>query len=261
MPQSESEDVWYVTQSFYLLKIKCETFFPNNDPVEKTVLALDDDYLKRSLMQNPIFGRTLGASSSIMECISEINGLYRKKSLGTGPVLAASASLKLTRMWMDDTSEPLPEPTLDSNWNTILLTGSIETKANRLHLRAFKIATTIYYHRLSDSVAPRELAPYVSEVSNCLSKFVEICGGNYTLWPAFIASVEAFEEDVKYKFRKLFETTWKMGMGNRPKVIDIVERVWEIRAHRAAETRQQLGDVSVDWREVKRELQTDVLLL
>jgi hypothetical protein len=259
--QKESEDAWYVTQSFCLLKIEGETSFPLSEVGEPAILGSDDDHYMKSLTQNPIFGRTLGASSCTMECISEINRIYRLRSLSTGPVLTASTSLMLSRMWMDDASELSPEPKPDNNWQTSLLTDSSETRAMRLHLRAFKSATTIYYHRSLENLAPRKLVSYVFDVLDCLSKFVEICGGNYTLWPAFIASVEVFDEEVKHRFRALFATTSRMGMRNRTKVLDIVERVWEIRAQQATETGQQLGDTSVDWREVKRGLQMDVLII
>ena len=76
---------------------------------------------------------------------------------------------------------------------------------------------------------------------NCstLLKNLEIVGGNYTLWPVFIAGVEVYTEQDKSTIIGLLESASNVGMRNRIKVKAIVERVWDIRATTAIATGRQ----------------------
>jgi hypothetical protein len=254
-----------VTQSFYLLRIKCETFLSSGDElsiIDEMVFDSEDDISLDSLTCNPIFGWTMGTSSSVMECISEINRLCRMQFLNAVPVSTASVSLKLSRMVFEDANETELKSDADScPHQDALPTDNNEGRAMRLHLRAFKAATIIYYHSTFHDTSPQELAPYVSEVFVSLSAFVKTCGGNYTLWPVFIAGVEVYTEKDKDRFMELFDNASRVGMRNRVQVKAIIERVWDIRATKAAETGQKVEEIKVDWKKVKRELGIDVLIL
>jgi hypothetical protein len=129
-----------------------------------------------------------------------------------------------------------------------------------LHHHAFKAATIIYYHQIFDDVLPQDLSSYVHEVHDSLAAFSETHGGNYTLWPAFIAAVEAYTEDDQCKFRSLLKKGTH-GIKNRITATRLIEHVWEARKSIAITTSLGPGEIRVDWKKVKQDLQMDILVV
>ena len=260
-----SEDAWYVTQSFYLLKIESETaasFRGGVDLAEDEFNTTDQGVSLERLSTNPVFGRTIGASSSVLACLSEINQLAsrRQKSNVLGEHEEASANLgRMLRGNYD-----FDHTTTDS-LNCIgfdYLEGSDhERRAQELHVQAFKVATVIHYRHTLDHATPESMKHYVSDVLRCLHEFVDICGGNYTFWPAFIAGVELYEETDKDEFLLLLENAASIGMNNRFKARQLIQQVWQVRSSTATETELSPGKIWVDWRQVMCDLEIDILLV
>ena len=252
-------------QSFHLLRVKYETSLSStheNPFLDDATYDLEDTTSLELLLDTPLFGWTLGASPSVIECISEINKQCRFSSQMESFTHAASTSLKLSRMlieddnvqqWSMDTEVLHEGRTLSSLCN--------DAESWRLHLRAFKAAVIIYYHQTFYEAVPGKLAIYASQVFDCMEGFIDISGGNYTLWPLFIAGVEAYMDVHKSKFMTLFESASKVGMGNRVKVKALIERIWEIRACTAIETGCKEEEIHVNWKRVKQDMGIDVLLV
>ena len=260
-----SSDAWYVTQSFCLLRIEYETSAAQviDDPEFQASINLgpDREDLYGMLSSNPLFGSTLGASSSIMACISEINHLSKTNPpqepyLSTRPV-----PLCLIRMLSVSDEPGLHVSSDDCNKNVATSKHEALKKAQDAHLRAFKTATLIYYYQTCDNVLPRDMTPYVSEVLQCLSTFLACHPGNPTLWPAFIAGVEVCTARDKETVIGLFKITSRMGIMNRVKMLMLLESVWQIRAATAVLTGQAPDIIRVDWREVMRDMDIDILLI
>jgi hypothetical protein len=83
--------------------------------------------------------------------------------------------------------------------------------------------------------------------------------GNFSLWPAFIAAVEAYTESDIGSAKEWLEQSSHFGLGNRRKIKHIVEYVWRRRDRMHLERNMDKGLVAIDWREIG--LDTDILLV
>lgn len=157
----------------------------------------------------------MGAFSSIMQCIPEMNDLSKMGRKQERHPTTKPIPLCLIRM-LSATDEPGLDVVFEDNKaNLPTTTTRALRKAREAHLRAFKTATLIYYYQTCERLLPRDIAPYVSEVLECLSAFLARHEGNPTLWPAFIAGVEVCTKRDRAKVMQLFERTSKMGMMNQ----------------------------------------------
>lgn len=254
-----------MTQSFYLLRIEYETSATQavDHPEFQVPMSLasngEDSY--GILSSNARFGSTMGASVSVMECISEINRLSKIRNSQEKYSTAKPIALCLVRML--SASSNLAKGTLsdDEMDDTAAIATDALRKEHEAHIRAFKTATLIYYYQTCDEVIPRDMAPYVAEVLESLATYRACRGGNPTLWPAFVAGAEVYTARGKSMVTELFESTFKMGMMNRVKMLALLKRVWQIRDSTALTTGQNPDAIRVDWREVMRDMDIDILLL
>ncbi|KAK5045295.1 hypothetical protein LTR84_009401 [Exophiala bonariae] len=262
---TSSEDAWYVTQSFYLLRIESETSLEWQDGVdllEDQISSSEDAVSLERLSRYTSFGSTIGASGSILTRLSEINRLSRQLTQtgfgdGADPSFLDLEEVPIPGRNMNVLMLELGSVTSDDDQECI----SVEKEAQQLHLRAFEVATVIYHHQIFGTSTPEQLAPYVHAVLYYITRFLEICGGNYTLWPVVIAGVEAYTDDEMILFSTLFENAKSVGMRNRVKAKQLMEGVWAIRSSIATETGQTPGNIRVNWRQVMRQLDIDVLLV
>ncbi len=281
-----SEDAWYVTQSFCLLRIEYETTTSAAPPSSQDdddghpefpepICLLGGDGGTTTteeassygiLSSNPRFGTTLGASGSIMECMSEINRLstMTDRARFQQPVqthATAQAMPPCLLHMLSATDEPAAPDYRPAHNN---MTGTVVLeRAREAHLRAFKLATLIYYYQTCEQqLSPRDLAPFVSEVLRCLSTFLACNGGgNPTLWPAFIAGVDACTARDRETVMRVFEHTSRVGMMNRVKMQTLLEQIWQIRASNALTTGQPPDTIRIDWRRVMKDMGIDILLV
>jgi len=203
--------------------------------LEEQVSPSKDAVSLERLSSYPLFGRTIGASSSILSYLSGINHLSRHMTRQTFDNHDDSTLLNFERSLVLERNANFPEPEghdsgeiypQDSSYN--------EQTAQEMHLRAFEAATVIYHYQVSENTTPEYLAPYVHAVLHHISIFLEYCGGNYTLWPVFIAGVEAYQDSDKKEFSELFENATSVGMKNRKKARQVMEAVWSLRSSLAA---------------------------
>lgn len=232
------------------------------DLLEEQPSPSEDAVSLQRLSSYPLFGRTIGASSSILSYLSEINHFSRHTTKRSFDNDDDSTLFDFERMLI---LEPSVEflGRVDHNFPDDDSQDSLsnEQQAQEMHLRAFEAATVIYHHQVSENGTPEYLAPYVHSVLHYISIFLKYCGGNYTLWPVFIAGVEAYEDSDMKKFSELFENATSVGMKNRKKARQIMEAVWSLRSSITAQTGKNRGEVRVNWRKVMRGLDIDVLLV
>ena len=105
------------------------------------------------------------------------------------------------------------------------------------------------------------MAPYVSLAFQNISAFCAESSGNFSLWPAFIAAVEAYTPEDIQSARQWLEQSINFGLGNRLPVKRIIEEVWRRRDDAHFERAMDKGLVAVDWRDVVRDLGIDILLV
>ncbi|KAJ5376551.1 hypothetical protein N7509_013437 [Penicillium cosmopolitanum] len=136
---------------------------------------------------------------------------------------------------------------------------SLTQNLARYQLSAFLYATYIHLFRSLLDVPPRRVAKYVELVFVNTHAFYSRSRGNFSLWPAFIAAVEAYTEYDISLATEWLEQSSNFGLGNRRKIKQIVETVWIRRNLVQLETNMDKGLIPIDWREIG--LDTDILLV
>lgn len=194
----------------------------------------------------------MGTSGPVMETIAQIRStalqLKRKDATVVAPFQLTRALLEYQRNCQDAFDIGTGQVTFERE------------QPHDLHLRAFQAATMIYYYQTCDEATPRSLWRYVSVVLRSLSAFFESCGGCFTLWPLIIAATEAYEPEQQSEVLALLGCVAKAGMRNLANHTWFLQRVWETREIQSIEEGTELADTRVDWRDVMRELEIDLLV-
>ena len=86
-------------------------------------------------------------------------------------------------------------------------------------------------------------------------------GGEPSIWPVFIAAVEAYTPESQALATHFFGESKTRGTGLREEMRNVVCQVWADRERLSAEWQCSPGGVSVNWRAVTKKLGVDVLLL
>ncbi|GAB1194712.1 hypothetical protein APSETT444_003958 [Aspergillus pseudonomiae] len=281
-PWNESELVCFSTQSLLIVKIIGATCMtdsqtptlmlpPSNESTSITVAkhmeagravssSLHSDLAFAALISStPQFGFTIGAQRLILECISTITTVSQQMRSDGSPrahitadrtVSQVLACLDFLQAGILDSSGGL-EPSSEVNAPAPKL--KFEELA-RYQLNAFIYATYIYLYRALLDVPPKRVAAYVSLIFDNITAFSAQSSGNFSLWPAFIAAVEAYTvRDLESSCRWLEQST-HFGLGNRLAVRSIVEEVWQRRDALCVESGIDPGLAAVDWRDVARDL-------
>ncbi len=108
---------------------------------------------------------------------------------------------------------------------------------------------------------PLQLSRFVSTVLNVLSTFFEICGGNFTIWPLFIAAVESYKTAQQEKFLTLLSNVGMAGMRDISNYRILIKRIWNVRESMALVEGREVADTRVDWRKVMRDFEMDLLIV
>lgn len=217
------------------------------------------------ITSTPGFGFTIGATQTILECISEITHLKwdmdqdiadmgfddrfeqilsRLNAYRAEEALRASSDLSTP----DTDIENLDSPTTES-----------PEAINQIN--AFIYATYIYLYRSLLNVPPQNLTRYVSQVFTYTMGFLAESKGNFSIWPAFIAAVESYTPQHIEAAKAWLSQTCGFGMGNRIVINRTVKAVWQRREEESERTGTNIGLISVDWRQIMAELGYDVLIV
>ncbi|PVH79819.1 hypothetical protein DL98DRAFT_460610 [Cadophora sp. DSE1049] len=242
------------TQSLCIVKIISDTSRPRFAYTREE----EDrrDRLIRSVSFSESFGFTIGANGLLMACIDGIRRVSRDLMFGEAIDMEFEANEILSRLnhcreITAKDSKITPDPTTESAEHTMA----------SCHLNAFIHAAYIYLYRTLLNYSPRSVQHHVSAVFANIRTFFSIGEGNLTLWPAFIAAVECYEEPDMSAARSWLTTASKVGMGNRQRIKVAVEEVWRRRECTALEFGLDVGDTVVDWQCVMADLNFDILLV
>ena len=247
------------TQSLCVIKIVADT------SMKLGTLDLDDsdekaqDTVINSIPASSSFGFTIGAKGLLMPCISDIRRLASRVKPGIiTDSIRDSANDILRRLdecravaLSESRAELVAPPTESSRHSTMAF----------YHLMAFICATYIYLHRTIFNVTPEGIKETVAEVFHYVQAYFALNDGNFTLWPVFIASVEAYQEEDLAAAMSWLENASKVGMGNRVKIQAVIKEVWRTRQNIAISSGQDLGSTIVDWRDVMTKLDADIVLV
>ncbi|PCG94126.1 Protein of unknown function DUF3468 [Penicillium occitanis (nom. inval.)] len=272
-PWTESDFACCSTQSLCITKVisdtgkshtgtsRIEDFWTKMASLDENIMG--DDDVDRSLVSRvsstPEFGFTIGSTKSLLACISSITIAGRKmrtKALHSQQE-ADLLDEVLSKIFscLDKCKEEIAYNSCDSE-----IDDQSQILANHQR-QAFISATYIYLYRVLFDLPPYSVRQYVSEVLLRISAFHTASHGNLSIWPAFIAAVEAYTPEDMALARNWLHHTTKFGIGSRVCVQRLVEEVWKRRDEAAAELGIDKGLISIDWRTVMEELDMDILLI
>jgi hypothetical protein len=206
------------------------------------------------------FGFTIGAPKVILECISCINDMNRDKDWTESKDHDCQHLLDRLDACRSRLTNKTPQ-TMDSSEGSSLSRAVVLSGAAYYQHRAFVSAAYIYFYRTIFDLPPRKLEHFVMETFESVNLFISQDCGNLSLWPAFIAAVEAYTEEAMSLARAWLDKATTFGLGSRFLVKTVVEEVWDRRKQAAQELGVGPGLTSVDWRQVMKDLGVDVLLI
>jgi hypothetical protein len=244
-------------QSLNIVKVISET----SDVVEsrgahETVRGDETSSALGPILSTFDFGFTIGASPATLRCIAAITE-FRKagEPFGAG---SAQAFLEETLAQLNTCLRDVGSTQLDKTNGEDEATERCSSQAQRI---SFVYATYIYLYRTVLHVPPQTVANYVSSTFDNVSTFYACNQGNFSIWPAFMAAVEATADADIASAREWLDWATSFGLGNRVSVRRVVEEVWKRRETHSRLFGMARGMVAIEWRDVVQELDCDVLLL
>jgi len=248
-------------QSLSIVKIISQTSKLDSDSI--SLESVDDELtILEPISTTAEFGFTIGAPVAVLQCISKIdkfrtkirhgelnqdvddiveNVLYRLRDC-EGTSLAKFLNL----------SDPIGEA---DNLTSVVSDHIFHQE------QAFIYATYVYLYRNLLNAPPCSVQPYVQQTFEQYSQFASTCPGNFSLWPSFIAAVEAYADEDLEAARNWLESMVFCGIGSRKSVKRVVEEVWRLREAGSRTSGLDPGMIIIDWREVMHKLNCDVLLV
>lgn len=259
-PWHTSEVVWHAAQSLCLLRIMGGTIrFNTSSDVTIDEISAQDSVLD-SLVENSLFGHTLGASGPLLRIIHDINKLVERQRLSTLPdhIEEKESADILSRLERCHDIARLKLVLVIGTPPNVSEPGVL---TKRWHLYAFTSSTFIYYYQSLRSAVPQALTSYVSEVLKGIRVFTALGGRNFTLWPLFIAATEVYLPEDIICVTGLLRDLMKTGQRNRGRALTLLEEIWRMRQIISNETKLPLSRISIDWRQIMHKLDIDILLV
>lgn len=265
-PWKKSREAYIITQNFGLAMIISKTtdikflLTPTDDEVGELDGLLDD------LMTTPIFGYTLGGTPHMLKAIyqtrlleAQINARDAEglPELDDDMYSRVGQILQLLYVPLHDKLETYVS---HRELNGITVLPRLRTLA-RIHLGLFNNAVMIYLFCLVLRCPPSTMAEEVHQVLADAASFIDLHDGTVSIWPVFVAAAEAYTPDSQALANRCLGVFKDGGAGNRRDVQRVVHQVWSDRERIALERQCDPGEVSLDWREVMKMLNADILLL
>jgi hypothetical protein len=242
-PWTKSSDAWVLAQS---LALSFE--IAHTGSLGQATLSDVTDAILQSVSETEQFGYTIGASGDVIRCISRIRRLAQLRSTGERPGLV---NIEAGRVLGEIRHHRLDHEIHEACSESLC----------QLHQRIFRNAAAIYLYRTVYDVVPMMLQDRVSQTLQDTAEFLRSGGGSISIWPVFIAAVEAYTDEDMAVVRLWMSHSRRLGINNRLLAEKIVEEVWRQRKADAQALHVDCGLVSVDWRRVQPELGIDILLL
>jgi hypothetical protein len=265
-PWTVSRDAWVVTQNFVLSIILAHTVGRRSLSATDSIANLYSVF--SGVTRKTDFGFTIGGTARLIETIYKIK-LLEEQMLSMDHTDGTQAMDEDMLLQVEEIRAKLQVP-IDEEVDAFMHHGDPGDKVAsartrtlvKLHFHLFNSAVFIYFSRTILRNPPAAVAEYVWEVLTDAMTFAELQqAATVSLWPVFVASAEACSPEAQALASHYLVRSGKLGVGNRQEAQRIVHQVWIDREQLAAEWNCEPGQVSVDWREVMRRLDSDVLLL
>lgn len=263
-PWMLSHDAWILTQNFTLSTVisqtVCSCTTSSSDHIGQIYGLLDD------VIARPSFGYTIGATTRLIRMIYQTRQVEIQLAT-TGDRRGIQEISKDVLVQIEDIIRQLQTPLKDEVEIYIkqqelnnLMVSPLTRQLVDLHLHLFNDAVMIYLLGMVLKYPPSAVASHVSEVLIKTLAFVDMHGNNISVWPVFIAMAEAYTSE-SLELANRYLVFWDEFGGNRKDIGRLVRQVWADREELATRRQCDLGEVCVNWRDVMRRLDLDILLL
>lgn len=267
-PWKHRDAVCVSIQSLNIIRVIGGTSRPQlalEDPEGESETDLTDTTIFSSVFQTPDFGFTIGASPDILKCIAEISQFKRRAGIqdhqGSKNELLARVLQVLNNYESCAIQGGGEEQVLDDGDDQLLSLDLSAAREQRLQTEAFLHATYIYLYRTLLQVPPVIVKEYVSKTFKHISAFWLGSNGNFSLWPAFIAAVEAYTDEDMAMARDWLDWATSFGIAGRDAIRRVIEEVWRRRDEIADRSGYDRGMIAIDWLEAMHEVDGDILLV
>ncbi|KAJ4854658.1 fungal specific transcription factor domain-containing protein [Trichoderma breve] len=253
-PWAQSSRSWVISQSLALSFEIAQT--SNTHRREQSSIT---DTLLGGVSSKCEFGFTIGSSGQVLQVISNIRLLVERMATGDIPENPGELIQKYIAE-LTSPSESTEHFDIEEIWENTPRKDRAEY-LQRLHLRLFRNAAIIYLFRTVLNVPPQGVVKYVSTVLQDTLYFIQLHGGAVSMWPVFIAAVEAYEVKDQQIVEQWFDISGQLGIQNRRTAREVIRAVWEKRSQEAKNRGLKQSQIAIDWREVQQFLGLDLLLL
>ncbi|KAL6812219.1 fungal-specific transcription factor domain-containing protein [Trichoderma camerunense] len=253
-PWAQSSRSWVISQSLALSFEIAQT--SNTHRRERSSIT---DTLLGGVSSKCEFGFTIGSSGQVLQVISNIRLLAERMATGDIPENPGELIQKYIAE-LTSPSESTEHFDIEEIWENTPRKDRAEY-LQRLHLRLFRNAAIIYLFRTVLNVPPQGVVKYVSTVLQDTLSFIQLHGGAVSMWPVFIAAVEAYEVKDQQIVEQWFDISGQLGIQNRRTAREVIRAVWEKRSQEATNRGLKQCQIAIDWREVQQFLGLDLLLL
>lgn len=245
-PWNAADSICVSLQSLNIVTIISSTSEIDQTTTEGNDVTYDDNSCILAPISSSIgFGFTIGAPKVVLDCISQVTRFQRTRRYAE----------------IGDDAHKLVLELLTSLHAYSRNDHEVRGSAVQLQNDAFLSATHVYIYRTLLDVPPHTVRTYVSKTFEQVLEFHSNGLSNFSIWPAFIAAVEAYTDEDLSAARSWLDLATTFGLGNRTSIKRVVEEVWRRREALSAVTGFEVGSLAIDWRIVMQELDCDVLLI
>jgi hypothetical protein len=263
-PWMLSHDAWILTQNFVLSTVISQTVCSCNTSPSNYIGEIYG--MLDGVIARPSFGYTIGATSRLIRMIYQTRQIEIQLAI-SGYKRGIQEMNKDVLVQVEDVIRQLQTPLKDEveiymkqqEPNNLMVLPRTRQLVN-LHLHIFNGAVMIYLLCMVLQYPPSAVASHVSEVLINTMAFVDMHGNNVSIWPVFIAMVEAYTSESLELANQYLISCDAFG-GNRKDMARVVRQVWADREELATIRQCDLGEVCVNWRDVMKRLDLDILLL
>lgn len=263
----------------------------HSDDTTKTFNDTLDEVLG-DVTTNPSFAYTVGSTPRLMKALHQARQLelqlatesdsQRDGTLGTtddndfqprngtcGPRRLSLAQFKQASAILAELDAPLDDDIelyLSRQrkwWQQHPLTEQQWRHAIATNLQLFRSGIGIYLCRMVLRYPPSAVAQQVASTLQTATELLQPLdrAASVSIWPIFIAAVEAYEPEAQELADLALQASSVLGAVNRATAHHIVKCVWARRQEIATRDGCPVGEVLLDWRDVLKELDVDILLL